>query len=299
VDNLSTLRKDNTGYDVKQLLIGAEGTLGVVTKVAILAARKPKCQSVALLGCASYTHVLQAMQKARADLQEIVSAVEFLDRGAMDLVLKHLPGARDPLPSVHPFYMLIETSGSDEGHDSEKLSGFLEQALENNLILDGTVAQDHAQARSLWKLREGIAEALAKDGPAVYKYDVSLPVAGMYDLVEQIQQRLKQAIAEGDAKGVVGYGHLGDGNLHLNVSAARFTPRVLALLEPYIFEQTSAVRGSVSAEHGLGLAKAQYIAMSKSKEMIELMRQIKTVFDPQGILNPYKVLPPVEESAKQ
>jgi len=294
VDNLSTLRKDNTGYDLKQLFIGAEGTLGVVTKVSILAARKPKFQMVALLGCASYAHVLQAMQQARADLLEIVSAIEFLDRDALALVLKHIPGARDPLEKTHPFYMLIETSGANEQHDQEKLQRFLESAMEKSLILDGTVAQDTAQSRALWSLRESVAEALSKAG-AVYKYDVSLPVAGMYDLVNKIRDRLHAGTDAGEVGGVVGYGHLGDGNLHLNVHSPKFSKKVLGLIEPYIFEQTSLERGSVSAEHGMGLSKAQYIGMSKSPEMVALMRQIKSVFDPKNILNPYKVLPPPEE----
>ncbi len=265
VDNLSTLRKDNTGYDLKQLFIGAEGTLGVVTKVAILAPRKPKSQLVAFLACASYQSVLATMQLARASLLEIVSAIEFLDRGSLALVLKHLPGARDPLEKEHPFYMLIETSGSDAEHDGAKLSAFLEKAMEAGLVLDGTVADDTTAIRSLWALREGVAEALAKDGKGVYKYDISLPVAGMYELVLQIKARLATATEQGKVNGVVGYGHLGDGNLHLNVHADKLNPEVLKLIEPYIFEQTGQGRSSSSCqeqEAGRGCSLAHILVFS-------------------------------------
>jgi len=286
VDNLSTLRKDNTGYDIKQLFIGAEGTLGVVTKLSVLAARKPKCQHVAVLGCSSYDHVLKTMQFARSELLEIVSALEFFDRPSLDLVLKHIPNTRDPLSSSFPFYMLIETSGANEEHDQEKLNRFLESAANEGLIEDGTVAQDTTQGHSLWQLRESIAESLSKEG-TVYKYDISLPTRTMYDMVEKMRERLADKHA-----GVVGYGHLGDGNLHLNVHTPHFDPEVLALIEPYLFEQTALERGSVSAEHGMGLSKNVYMPLSKSVEMIDIMRQVKNMFDPKGILNPYKVLPP-------
>ena len=373
VDNLATLRKDNTGYDIKQLFIGAEGTLGsvthphhtvqrasvprashfavallnadsfpvcllpwprfcsVVTKLSILAARKPKCQHVAVLGCASYAAVLKTMQMARSDLLEIVSAVEFWDRASLDLVIKHIPSqqlseshtpratrirmaaqgllrsltcsllsscpsplpadARDPLSSPFPFYMLVETSGADSVHDHEKLSRFLERAMTEEIVLDGTVAQDTTQARSLWQLRETITEGLAKEG-TVYKYDISLPVARMYDMVEAMKARLGSSVG-----GVVGYGHLGDGNLHLNIHTPKFDANVLNRIEPWLFEQTALERGSVSAEHGMGLSKAEYMPLSKSPEMIEIMRKVKQLFDPKGIINPYKVLPPTSAAS--
>lgn len=253
------------------------------------------------------------MQAARSELLEIVSAVEFWDRASLDLVLKHVPSrfshagsmldklsrsfthfspmpsappdTRDPLSSSHPFYMLIETSGASEEHDSAKVNAFLEKALEKEMILDGVVAQDTTQQRAFWQLRETITEGLAKEG-TVYKYDISLPVKTMYRMVERMKTRL-----EGKVSGVVGYGHLGDGNLHLNIYTHEYSSAVLGLIEPWLFEQTSLERGSVSAEHGLGLSKAQYIGMSKSQESVKIMRQIKQLLDPKTILNPYKVLP--------
>lgn len=286
VDLMSTLRKDNTGFDLKQLFIGAEGTLGVITQVALLTPRKPSSVQVAFLGCESFDAVLKTLSEARIALNDIVSALEFLDRPSMDLVLKHIPGARDPLEAKHPFYMLIETSGSNAEHDSEKLNTFLEHVIENGSVVDGVVAQDETQQKALWVLREHITDSLGKEG-AVYKYDISIPLTHFYEMVENMRNHLKVM----PRVGVVGYGHLGDSNLHLNIHSPTWDPQLFAMIEPWLFEQVQTVRGSISAEHGLGQSKGKFLSFSKSAEAIEMMREIKQVLDPKGILNPYKVLP--------
>ena len=160
---------------------------------------------------------------------------------------------------------------------------FLEHVLVSKLAIDGTVAQDATQMKTLWKLREGIAEAANKSG-CVYKYDVSLPTTKMYALVEETRRRM------GDDAICVGYGHLGDSNLHLNVVAKNYSSLVLDKLEPFIFERVAAYQGSISAEHGIGQQKSQYLGYSKPKEAIDLMKRIKETMDPKGILNPGKVL---------
>ena len=317
LDLLRTLRKDNTGFDLRQLFIGAEGALGVVTAVSLLAPPRPTSVQVAFLAVASFEAVLATLARARASLGEVLSAAEFLDRASLELCVAKLDGARDPLPDTRgAHYMVVETSGSNAAHDREKLDAFLEAALEAGDVLDGTVAADGAQAKALWRLREGVTEALVKSG-AVYKYDVSMPQHRMYELVDAMRARLPDAL-------VVGYGHVGDGNLHLSaslraacaphsaslraasdshdaaahaltpadVSTPAHDPGVLARIEPFVYEWTRDARGSISAEHGLGLMKAAAIGYSKSPEAIAIMRQLKQVFDPQGILNPHKVLPP-------
>ncbi|XP_010679807.2 D-2-hydroxyglutarate dehydrogenase, mitochondrial isoform X2 [Beta vulgaris subsp. vulgaris] len=285
MDMLGTLRKDNTGYDLKHLFIGSEGSLGIVTKVSILTPPKLSATNLAFLACNDYLSCQKLLFEARRKLGEVLSAFEFLDSHAMDVVLNNLDGVRNPLPPVmHNFYVLIETTGSDESYDREKLEMFLFRLMESGLILDGVVAQDISQVSSFWRIREGIPEALMKSG-AVYKYDLSLPLEKMYDLVDEMRTRL------GHPAKVVGYGHLGDGNLHLNITSPQYDDAILAQIEPFVYEWTSKHRGSISAEHGVGLMKANKIYYSKSPEVVQLMGSLKKLMDPNGILNPYKVLP--------
>ncbi|CBI17437.3 unnamed protein product, partial [Vitis vinifera] len=285
LDMLGTLRKDNTGYDLKHLFIGSEGSLGVVTKVSILTPPKLSSVNVAFLACKDYLSCQKLLLEAKRKLGEILSAFEFIDNQSFNVVLNHLEGARNPLPpSMHNFYVLIETTGSDESYDKEKLEAFLLHSMEGGLVSDGVLAQDINQASSFWHIREGIPESIMKAG-AVYKYDLSIPVEKMYDLVEEMRVRL------GHSAKVMGYGHLGDSNLHLNISTPQYDDAILAQIEPFVYEWTSKHRGSISAEHGVGLMKANKIHYSKSAETVQLMASIKKLLDPNGILNPYKVLP--------
>ncbi|XP_040828349.1 D-2-hydroxyglutarate dehydrogenase, mitochondrial [Ochotona curzoniae] len=280
---LTSLRKDNTGYDLKQLFIGSEGTLGVITAVSILCPPRPKAVNVAFLGCPGFTEVLQTFTTCKAMVGEILSAFEFMDAKCMELVRQHL-GLASPVQDS-AFYVLVETSGSSAGHDTEKLGHFLEYVLSSGLVSDGTVATDQRKIQTLWALRERITEALSHDG-YVYKYDLSLPVERLYDLVTDVRVRLGPS-----AKNVVGYGHLGDGNLHLNVTAEAFSASLLGALEPYVYAWTAEQRGSVSAEHGLGFKKRDVLGYSKAPAAVQLMQQLKLLLDPRGILNPYKTLP--------
>ncbi|NWZ82811.1 D2HDH protein, partial [Poecile atricapillus] len=282
LDCLTSLRKDNTGYDLKQLFIGSEGTLGVITAVSILCPQKPKAVNVAFLGCQSFAKVLETFTTCRAMLGEILSAYEFMDEKCMELVERHLKLSRPVTGS--PFYVLIETSGSNSTHDEEKLSNFLEQAMASGLVTDGTVATDDKKIKAS-HLRERITEALTHEG-YVYKYDISLPVGKLYDLVTDMRARLGHS-----AKSVVGYGHLGDGNLHLNITAESYSHSLLDAIEPFVYEWTAGCSGSISAEHGLGFKKKQFIQYSKPRQAVVLMQQFKAMLDPKGILNPYKTLP--------
>lgn len=285
LDMLTTLRKDNTGYDLKHLFIGSEGTLGIVTKVSLLTPSKLSSTNIAFLACEDFLSCQKLLLEAKRGLGEVISAFEFMDSHAMDMVLAHSEGVRNPFPpKLYNFYVLIETTGSDESYDRAKLEAFLLRYMEDGLISDGVLAQDMNQASSFWRIREGISEASMKMG-AVYKYDLSLPVEKIYDIVQEMRTRI------GHTAKVVGYGHLGDGNLHLNISATEYDDDVLAQIEPFVYEWTSNHRGSISAEHGLGLMKANKIHYSKSMETVQLMASIKKLFDPNRILNPYKVLP--------
>lgn len=286
---LSKLRKDNTGYDVKQMFIGSEGTLGVITGLSVLCPPRPKSVNVVFLAVPSFEKCQEILTLAKQRLGEVLSAYEFLDDLAFQTVLKvHQGRVRNPLPSgdSSPFYILFETHGSNAEHDKAKVDSFLDFLVESSLITDGVVSQDETQAKSLWFIRESVPESVSKAGK-VYKYDISIPVSKMYDIVVDMRKRL----AHLPHAQVSGYGHLGDSNLHLNICEPAYTAETLHLIEPYVYEWTSSVGGSISAEHGIGVMKPNHLHYSKSQVAISMMKSIKSSLDPKGILNPYKVLP--------
>ncbi|KAK9386325.1 hypothetical protein V1515DRAFT_605164 [Lipomyces mesembrius] len=292
-DSLGKLRKDNTGYDIKQLFIGSEGTLGVITGISIFCPRRSKVVNVAFFGLESYEKVQQAFVKAKGELSEILSAFEFMDTASQEQVAR-FSELRRPLDEPHNFYVLVETSGSNRVHDEEKLQTYLEGLMESDIIADGVLAQDETQVKNLWTWREGIPESLGKSG-GVYKYDVSIPLDELYQLVEDTRGRIQEFGHDIGTEGsnvvnVVGYGHLGDGNLHLNVAVKQYDKEIEHILEPWVYEWIEKRHGSVSAEHGLGFAKKPYLKYSKDQKVIELMRQVKKVYDPNGIMNPYKYI---------
>ncbi|KAJ8061738.1 hypothetical protein OCU04_009535 [Sclerotinia nivalis] len=293
VDDLSKLRKNNTGYDLKQLFIGGEGTIGIITGISILCPQRSNATNVAFFGLESFEKVQEAFKEAKGQLSEILSAFELMDSHSQDLVQRVTKNKR-PLEGEYPFYCLIETSGSNSEHDQEKLNNFLEHVMEKEIVSDGTLAENATQIKDLWGWREGIPECLGHWG-GVYKYDLSIPLKELYQLVEDVREKITEAGLIGDTEdhpvvGVVGYGHMGDSNLHLNVATRSYDKRVEQALEPFVYEWVAKRNGSISAEHGLGLAKKNYIGYSRSKTMIGLMKGIKNLYDPNGIMNPYKYI---------
>ncbi|KAG7199803.1 hypothetical protein KM043_000465 [Ampulex compressa] len=296
VDALNTLKKNNTGYDTKHLFIGSEGTLGIVTKVAIQCPPVPKAINVAFLGLSSFDNVLKTYQLAKRELAEILSSCEMMDKLSLDVSIGNL-GLKNPLTSKsegHEFYVLIETSGSEMGHDEEKLAKFVERALAQNLIEDGTLTADPGKVKSVWALRERISEGVLRDG-YVFKYDVSLPLPLFYKVIEELRGRLRDP----RILRIGGYGHLGDGNIHVQVSIPTYHADIAAQLEPFIFQYVAKHSGSVSAEHGIGFKKTKYLHLSRSPSEIRLMGQIKRLMDPNNILNPYKVLHSARKNAEK
>ena len=336
LDLLRTLRKDNTGYDLKQLFIGAEGTLGVITKIALVAPPRPIATNVAFAGAPSFDAAVAAMRLAKQSLGGALSAFEFLDRASLELVLRELTGTKDPLPHAKsPFYVVVEVAETETGGGHTKneqknqpellvlgkktkqkraalakarrrLAAFANDAKRRGFVTAFVVGANAKHASALWNLRERISLALKRAG-ATYKYDLSLPTETMYDVVEALRARVlrakrkeesdekktdSSAFFDYDTVSVMGYGHLGDGNLHLNVSSpGGYHAALLSLVEPFVYEWTAAAKGSVSAEHGVGAMKRDQLEYSKPSEAIEIMRGVKAMLDPKGILNPYKVLP--------
>ncbi|KAK8209064.1 D-lactate ferricytochrome c oxidoreductase [Zalaria obscura] len=293
VDDLCKLRKNNTGYDIKQLFIGGEGTIGIITGISILCPQRSNALNVAYFGLESFEKVQEAFREAKNQLGEILSAFELMD-GRSQKLYNTASGNRLPLEGEHPFYCLIETSGSNTEHDQEKLEAFLEHVMGEEIVSDGVVAQDQTQIKELWGCREGVPEHLGHWG-GVYKYDLSIPIGEMYSLVEECRERMMKAGLLGDSEDkpvvdVVGYGHMGDANLHLNVPVRRYDKAVEKELEPWVYEWVQKRHGSISAEHGLGIAKKPFIGYSRSETMVRLYKQIKDLYDPNGIMNPYKYI---------
>ncbi|CAB4253994.1 similar to Saccharomyces cerevisiae YDL178W DLD2 D-lactate dehydrogenase, located in the mitochondrial matrix [Maudiozyma barnettii] len=294
VSSMHSLRKDNTGYDLKQLFIGAEGTLGIITGVSILTQPKPQAINVSFLAVQNYEAVQKVFVKAKKELAEILSAFEFMDQRSIQLTKKHIEKDTPfPLEEEYPFYILIETSGSNKAHDDAKLETFLESAMESEIVIDGTIAQDETELQNLWKWREMIPESSQCQG-GVYKYDVSLPLKDLYSLVEVVNKKLVEADLLGSAPkpviAAVGYGHVGDGNLHLNVATRLYSKEIECTLEPFVYEYVSSKHGSISAEHGLGFQKKNYISYTKSEPEIKMMKDLKKHYDSNGIMNPYKFI---------
>lgn len=288
VDDLLALRKNNTGYDIKQLFIGGEGTIGAVTGISLLCPQRSSAVNVAAFGVDSFEKVQSAFKEAKGRLGEIMSAFEFMD-AASQRCMKIAKDLSIPLEGKYPFYVLIETSGSNPDHDQEKLESFLEHVMSEEIVADGVVAQDQTQATNLWTCREGIAESLAHWG-SVYKYDLSVPIPHIWSLVEATREKMiKEGLMASSSSedkeeypvvDVVGFGHLGDGNLHLNIPTRRFDKAVEKALEPFVYELVRDKKGSISAEHGLGLTKKDFISYSRSDTMIGLMKSIKQLYDP-------------------
>nr|XP_046475509.1 D-2-hydroxyglutarate dehydrogenase, mitochondrial isoform X2 [Neodiprion pinetum] len=288
VNCLNTLKKDNTGYHLKHLFIGSEGTLGIVTKIAIQCPTLPKAVSVALLGVDSFEDLLKTYQLAQVELAEVLSSCEMIDRASMSVCTDNL-GLKNPLVinnDGYEFYMLIETAGSETRHDEEKLNQFLEKAMEREIVKNGTIATEPTKIKNIWQLRERITEGVMRDG-YVFKYDISVPLPNFYETVHALREHLKDP----RIKRIAGYGHIGDGNIHVQVSIPEYIDEIAHQVEPFIFEYVSKLKGSVSAEHGIGFKKTQFLHLSKDESAIKLMHELKQLMDPNRILNPYKVLP--------
>ncbi|XP_055644125.1 D-2-hydroxyglutarate dehydrogenase, mitochondrial isoform X2 [Toxorhynchites rutilus septentrionalis] len=282
MDLMSNVKKDNTGYHLKHMFIGSEGTLGVITRVAIACPTATKTQNVLFLGLRDYSSVLRTFLECKACLGEILTSFELIDRDALECCIEHLRTS-SPIGS-YPFYVLIETTGSSKQHDAEKIRDYLEHVIGHGIVSDGVVTNEPSKITKLWQLRERIPEATYSNNFCL-TFDLSLPLKNFYDIVPAMKDRVGHLV-----KLVCGFGHIGDSNIHLNIAGDELTPEIAELIDPFVYEFTRKLRGSISAEHGIGLLKPKYLKYSKSAESIDLMKQLKLVLDRNGILNPYKVL---------
>ena len=288
LDMLRTLRKDNTGYDLKQLFIGAEGTLGIVTAVALKLFPQPAERVTALIAVRDPQAAVNLLSYLQAATGGAMSAFELMPRLGLDFVLAHIPQTADPLAKPSPWYVLAEASGGTNSH----LEDALESALSSSgLVTDAVIAQSDTQRAALWKLREGMSEAQKPEGGSI-KHDVSVPI-------NSIPAFMKEGIAavEKLVPGVrpVPFGHLGDGNIHFNFTVPKYGDNAAFLarwneIQDTVHDIVNRYHGSISAEHGLGIMKVHEIERYKSAAELDVMRALKRTLDPNNILNPGKVV---------
>ncbi len=290
-DGLRPLRKDNTGYDLKQLFIGAEGTLGVVTAAVLRLLPATPRRATALVALPSVDSAVALLPLLREHAGGQLTAWELLNRQALDLVLTHLPGARDPFGEPHDWYGLVELAGTPADDVDTLLETALTAAFGEDLVVDAVVASSPTQRAALWALREGISEVQKTEGPSI-KHDVTLPIIALPGFVTQVRSAV-EAVLPGVR--LVTYGHVGDGNLHYNLSAPVGDEPALRAAAPdltrAVYDAVAALGGSISAEHGLGSLKRDAAAAYRSEVENDLMRAVKQALDPHGLMNPGKVVP--------
>ena len=291
-DGLSGLRKDNTGYDLRDLFIGSEGTLGIITAATLKLSPKPAAVGTALAAAATLQQCVALLGLAQARLGAALTGFEVMNRFSLDLVAKHFPALPQPLADA-PWTVLLEQSDNEgEAQARARFEALLEAAMEAGCIDDAVVAESLTQSQALWHLRESIPLAQAQEGPNI-KHDIALPVSAIPDFVAHTDAALAQAFP---GMRLVNFGHLGDGNLHYNVQAppgqpaAAFMERHEHAVNTLVYDAVCAVGGSISAEHGVGALKREELAERKSPVALQLMRAIKQALDPQNRLNPGRVL---------
>ena len=291
-DGLNGLRKDNTGYDLKQMFIGAEGTLGIITAAVMKLFPLPKETETAFVAVPSVADAVKLLALARTMSDEKVTAFEWIPRLPLDFVLRHIPGARDPLATRYDHYVLMELSSGLAGSDLRGLvEAILEAGMQQGLVLDAALAESGAQADAFWKLRETIPEAQKFEGASV-KHDVAVPVSRVAEFLAAADRAVADAVP---GIRICSFGHLGDGNVHYNLSRpqssgdAAFDARY-AELNRVVHDIVTAMKGSISAEHGIGRLRREELQHYKSPVALDLMKKIKAALDPDNLMNPGKVL---------
>lgn len=286
VDAMNRFLKNNAGYDIKQLFIGSEGTLGIVTRAVLRLEAEPGFTSAAVCGLPDYPAVVELLKFGRQRLGGALTAFEVMWPSFYDLMTTKIDGVRPPLAGRHGMYVLVEVQGTDEAFDGPRFESFLEGALEAGLIEDAAVARSQSDVQAFWKIRDSVSEFAQVLGPDT-ALDISLRIAEMDDFVRDAVDAVR---AEFPEMAYVAFGHVGDNNIHFNVHVPGHAKQPKPKVQEIVYALVRARNGSVSAEHGIGTVKAPFLAYSRSGPEIALMRQLKDALDPRQLLNPGKVL---------
>ena len=299
-NGLRALRKDNTGYDLKHLFIGAEGTLGLITAATLKLFPRPRTHATAWVAVPDPASAVRLLGRLRDAAGDNVTAFEIVARPALELVLRHIPNARDPLLGKPAWQVLIELGGSsDMGGDlSATLERALEAAAEDGIVNDAVLAASEAQTAALWALRENVSEAQKIEGISI-KHDIAVPVSRIAEFIARADAALRAAFPE---VRIICFGHIGDGNLHYNQSRsdAQSNDEFIAqtgAVNRIVHDLVHGLGGSISAEHGLGQLKREEVLRYKSQTEMDLMRAVKQALDPRGLMNPGKLLSKVGAGA--
>ena len=290
-NGLKSLRKDNTGYALHHLFIGAEGTLGIVTAAVLKLFPAIAERQTAMVGLGDLDAALVLLARARRASGDAVTACELIPRLGLDLCLRHIPGSRDPFARSYPWYLLLELSSSRPGGLREALEAMLAEALDEGLALDAVLAESLEQRHALWRIRESIPEAQKKEGGSI-KHDVAVATSRVPEMIRRCTKAVETALP---GVRVVAFGHLGDGNTHFNLTqpVGADKPGFLAQwsrMNRIVHDIVVEMEGSISAEHGIGRLKTDELAHYKPALDLELMRRVKTALDPRGLMNPGKVV---------
>lgn len=291
-DGLRRLKKDNSGYDLRDLFIGAEGTLGVITGAVLKLFPKPLGHQVAFAGVGSVEHALALFEKAASLCGPALTGFELMPRLGVEFTTKHIPGVRDPMETVHPWYALIDISTSDSAESAERMvQDLLEQGYAAGLVENAVIAANETQAKALWHMRESMSPAQKPEGGSI-KHDVSVPVSSIPAFMKEADAAIMKAIP---GARICSFGHMGDGNIHYNISQPVGADKQAFLdrwreINAIVHGIVLGYNGSISAEHGIGQLKRDELAEVRAPIEIELMQRIKHAFDPAGIMNPDKVL---------
>ena len=292
MSDLNTLKKNNTGYDLKNLFIGSEGTLGIITGAVLRLFPLPAEQATAMVALPELSNAIDLLGRLQQRVGNALTAFEFIPRLMIELDCRHIKGARDPFSSAHPWYVLVELSGwKTDGTTQELLESVLMEAADEGLLLDAVVAGSVQQSKDLWVLREGISEAQKPEGGNI-KHDISVPIRLIPEFVAKADARVAEIAPTARP---IALGHFGDGNVHYNIIQPVGADKAayLALgpkISEAVYDVVGELGGSISAEHGIGRIKREKLVEVKDPVAMSVMRDLKRLFDPNGILNPGKVL---------